>query len=202
VTDDHDRLFDEPYSPGGLERFAEILGVPALSDDQIEALYRAALGYIFIAEYEGKFRPDDHRPPFRPSRKEQGKALKRVAKAARSLKDALADRALMFLGDDQRPVFDADALDELARTADKAADDLPKGGPDPELARIVFVRDLVPIFEAVTQQRATRRHDPDSALDYGPFLDFAKAALKPLNPGALKGLDHVVRKVLKERSTI
>jgi hypothetical protein len=201
VTDDFDRRLDEPYSSEDLGRIAESLDPSALSNDQIKALRIAAQKYFGEAEFENKLGPDYQLPPLISSRKDRRKALKRVANYARCLKDALADEAFKLLGNDQRPVFDADALDKLATTADKVADNLPKGGPDPEVSRKLFVGDLVPIFEAVTQQRATRRHDPLSGLDYGPFLEFAKRALKPLNAGALKGLEHVVRKVLKEQST-
>ena len=201
MTDDHDRLFDEPYSPEVLGRFDEILGVPALSDDQIEALHRAAQMYIFIAETEAKPGASEKWRRFLPTRKERRKALQRVAEAARALKDALENQALLFLEKkDKLPAPDPSALDALAATAVKAAERIPGGGDDPKLARNTFVRRLADIFEDATPHPATRRHDGISGLDYGPFLEFAQAALKPLNARALKGLEHDVRRVAEGRS--
>ena len=55
-----------------------------------------------------------------------------------------------------------------------------------------FVRDLIPIFEDLTGQPAGRR-----VLDqeYGPFLDFVRAALQPFK--ATQGCEADIREALR-----
>jgi hypothetical protein len=73
---------------------------------------------------------------------------------------------------------------------------IPTGGGEPKLARHHFIRALADIYYDVRGVEPKRRHDPVHVRDYGPFPDFVRAALKPLDPGALKGVEHEVRAVL------
>lgn len=187
------------YGPDDLRKFAKIIG-RSLTTEQIERLERAAWEYRFQAELKLKSGPDDDWSRILPSRSELRKALRRVAKDAQALKRTLRDQATLFIGRDGRLEFDTQSLDELTEAADLAATQISSAGPDPKEARRTFVRDLADIYEDAAQRRATRRHDPISGLDCGPFLEFAQAALKPLNASALTGLDHVVREVAAERS--
>ncbi len=191
-----------PFSPADLSQIAKVLGISELSAEHTSRLQNAALGYLFVAGTEAKPGASDNSPPILPSRSERRKALQRVAKAVRALKAALEDRALSFLEErDKLSVSDPENLDQLAATADRAAERIPLGGADPKLARLTFVRNLAVFYEDVTPRRATRGHDPMSGLDSGRFLEFTKAALKPLNKDALKGLENVVRQVSEERSS-
>ena len=200
VIDVPDDRIDSPYDPEDLALLASKVGLSALSPKHAGELEHAALYYFFEAELEAKPGSGEKWRPLLPSRSEQRTALRRIAEAARSLKIALADQAILFLNKKyQLPALKAKVLDELAAAADRAAEQVPRGGADPKLARIKFVRQLAEIYEGITQQPATRQHDALSGLDCGPFLDFVRAALKPLNPSALKGLEHDVRHVAEER---
>ena len=201
MTDSQDQPPDPAYSPEDLRQFARTLGIPDLSPAHIKQMESAALGYLFLDLTEANPGASEKWLRLLPTRKERRNALQRVAKAARALKDALENQALIFLEKkDKLPAPDPGALDALATTAVKAAERIPGGGDDPKLARITFVRRLADIFEDATPNQATRRHDGITGLDYGPFLEFAQAALKPLNARALKGLEHDVRRVAEERS--
>ena len=192
----------QPYSPADLSQIAKVLGISKLSAKHTSRLKNAALTYLFLAAAEPKPGTSDNLPPILPGRSARRKALQRVAKAARTLKAALEDQALIFLEEREKILLsDPECLDQMAILADKEAEQIPKGGPDPKLARLVFVRRLAEIYEDITQRPARRQHDPMSGLDSGPFLEFTKAALKPLNKYALKGLEHVVRQVDEERSS-
>ncbi len=192
----------QPYSPADLSQIAKVLGISKLSAKHTSRLKNAALTYLFLAAAEPKPGTSDNSPPILPSRSAQRKALQRVAKAARALKAALEDQALIFLEEREKILLsDPECLDQLAILADKEAEQIPGGGSDPKLARLVFVRRLAEIYEDITQRPARRQHDPMSGLDSGPFLEFTKTALKPLNKDALKGLEHVVRRVDEERSS-
>ncbi len=196
-----DETIEPIYGPGNLSQFAKIIDIPPLTAEHTEQLERTAWVYRFLAGLERKPGPDDDWDRILPSRSERRKALQQVAKQARALKRTLKDRAIIFLGKDQLPAFDTQSLDDLAEAADLAAGQVPLGGADPKEARITFVRLLAEIYEDAAQRPATRQHDPFSGLDCGPFLEFARAALKPLNASALKGLEHDVRRVAAERSS-
>ena len=190
----------QPYSPADLSQIAKVLGISKLSAKHTSRLKNAALTYLFLAATEPKPGTGKNSRRLLPSRSDRRKALRRVAKAARALKAALEDQALIFLEEREKILLsDPECLDQLAILADKEAEQIPKGGPDPKLARLVFVRRLAEIYEDITQRPARRHHDPMSGLDSGPFLEFTKVALKPLNKFALKGLDHVVQQVDEER---
>ena len=166
------------FKADDLDRIAYALNVSVLSAEHIEKLEQAALRYRLNYFVEEKPGPDDKWRGELPTRNEQRKAL----------------------DSDLLPKFDTDSLEKLAKAADHTAKKIKGGGEDPKLDRITFVCQLAEIYEDITQKPATRQHDPMSGLDSGPFLDFAKAALKPLNAPTLKGLEHVVRQVVKIRS--
>ena len=200
VTDHLDKISEPPYGPDDLKHLAEVLDVSVLSPSHIEQLQGAARGYILLTEIERKPGPDEDWEAALPNRSTRREALKNVATAARTLKEALEDRAIVFLDEvDKLPVSDTVFLDELSQAAERATERIPLAGADPKDARITFLRCLADIYEDVTGQEPTRRHDYTSGLDYGPFLDFAKSAITPFYPEALKGLEHDVHKVVAER---
>ncbi len=184
--------------------------------------------YHLMHATDAKTRKDDDPTPFRPGRRQKREALKRVAEAARRLSSASAHeverhrnrlnqaldaRELWFTDlDKQRANLDlSDPADveRLAQIAESVADQIPKTSHEPKPARKVFIRELVPIFKSITDQRAGRRvrqreanHSEGSqSEEYGPLLDFVCAALKPLNPSALTGVDADIKTVLKEFKT-
>ena len=202
MTSCQDEPPQPPYSPADLNQIAKLLGISKLSVEHTSQLQHAALTYLFLDATEPK--PGARKNSWRllPSRSARRKALQRVAKTARALKAALEDQALIFLEEREKKLLSApECLDQLVILADREAEQIPKGGPDPKLARLVFIRRLAEIYEDITQRPARRHHDPMSGLDSGPFLEFTKAAFKPVNKGALKGLEHVVRQVDEERSS-
>ena len=200
MTSCQDETPRPPYSPADLCQIAKVLGVSKLSVEHTSGLKNAALTYLFLAATEPKPGTSKKSQRLLPSRSARRTALHRVAEAARALKAALEDQALIFLEEREKILLsDPECLDQLAILADKEAEQIPGGGPDPKLARLVFVRRLAEIYEDITQRPARRQHDPMSGLDSGRFLEFTKVALKPLNKDALKGLEHVVRQVDEER---
>ena len=200
MTDYLDRAVEPPYGPDDLEHLAEVLDVPVLSPSHIEQLKSAARVYILLTESERKPGPDEEWKAALPNRSARREALKKVATAARTLKVALEDHTIVYLDEvDKLPVSDTAFLDELSQAAERAADRIPVAGADPRKARITFLHHLADIYLDVTGQEPTRRHNYNSARDYGPFLDFAKSAITPFYPEALKGLEHDVHKVVAER---
>ena len=202
MTSAGDKLIKPRYSPDDWKKLAERLEVSELSDDLANELRIAAQNYLILADIEREPEPDERWwRPLLPGRSKRRKALQKVAKTARELKGALADPAIVLRREEEKlPDIDLEVLDELAAAADKTREQIPGKASDPKDARITFVRHLAEIYEQVTQCPVTRRFDPISELDCGPFLDFTKAALKPLDESALKGLEHDVRRVVAERS--
>jgi hypothetical protein len=81
---------------------------------------------------------------------------------------------------------------QLRCAAESALRKIPTRGPNPKRARRQYIADLHPIFVSVTGQRPGRRfHDKE----YGPFLDFVKAALDPFK--AAQGCEADIKVVLK-----
>lgn len=202
MTSADDKLIKPRYSPDEWKKLAEHLDVSELPDHLADKLRIAAQNYLILEDIEREPEPDERWwRPFLPGRSKRRNALQKVATAARALKRALADPAIVLRREDEKlPDIDLEVLDELAAAADKTRKQIPGKGSDPKDARISFVRHLAEIYEQVTQGPVTRRFDPISELDCGPFLDFTKAALKPLDKSALKGLEHDVRRVVAERS--
>ena len=203
MTSADDKLIKPRYSPDDWKKLAEHLDVSELPDHLADKLRIAAQNYLILEDIEREPEPDERWwRPFLPGRSKRRNALQKVATAARALKRALADPAIVLRREDEKlPDIDLEVLDELAAAADKTREQISERGSDPKDARISFVRHLAEIYEQATQRPATRRHDPLSGLDYGPFLEVSKTALRPLNASALKGLEHVVGRVTAERSS-
>src|SRR5262249_28795170 len=145
-------------------RLAAALGLSALTSAIVEGLAEAARGYQF-----SEMADRDQR------RSERRKALKLIARQARALEESLQTDALTHQALHSRVLVGDLAL--LADSAEQLAEQIPRGGGDPKLARKSFIRDLAKIFRDATGKRPTRRHDPIKGEDYGPFLDFVRAAL-------------------------
>lgn len=69
---------------------------------------------------------------------------------------------------------------------------IPLSGPDPARARLGFIRDLIPIFEDLTGLPAGRRRND---VEYGPFLNFVRAALDPFH--ATQGCEDDMKDALQ-----
>ena len=197
MTSADDKLKEPRYSPDDWKQLAECLEILELSDDLADKLRILAQNYFILADIEREPEPEELSwRPLLPGRSKRRNALQKVAKAARALKGALADPAIVLRREEEKlPDIDLEVLDELAAAADKTREQIPGKGSDPKDARITFVRHLAGIYEQVTQRPATRGHDPISGVDDSRFLKFVEAALEPLDPDALTGLDHVVRDV-------
>ena len=201
--DSRDDRLERPYSEAELKALARVLDIPELSDEHTARLQRAALEYIFFAEYEREPKPGDKGFRLKPLARERRKALLRVKRISLQLKEALKSRALLFLEEnDKLPFFDTDNLEKLAEAAEKAAKRKSRSGPKTGTARSRFVRDLAAIYHEVKRKPPKRRHNPITQKDYGPFLKFVEVALGVLDPAALNGIDHVVRHVCKEFSEV
>ncbi len=188
------QLLTPAYGSDELKRFAKILGKPKLSKNYAERFQRAALVYEFMAGSD----------PLRSTRAQRRKAFKRVERAALELKDALGSVALMFIDDKlSLPMSDTRFLAELAKDAREAAKRVPPTAPDPEQARTMLVRDLACIYIDVKKKKPTRTAKYEEgyfAGESGVFRELVVASLEPLNPDALKGIDDLIRKVVREIS--
>jgi hypothetical protein len=176
------------YGEADLQQLAKTLAVDVLAPEIADRLQQAAQAYLFAVLVDRD-----------PSRKEKHKVLQGAAKKLRAIVrgahavladldklDAPTSQALKSLG---ALIGFAEAMEQLAET-------IPKSGGDPERARHHFVEALRGIYHDARGEVPKRRHDPVRRKDYGPFLDFVCAALTPIDPGALKGIEHVVRAVL------
>ena len=188
------QLLTPAFGSDELKRIAEILGKPKLSKNYAERFQRAALMYEFMAGSD----------PLRATRAQRRKAFKRVEKAALELKDAIGSVALMFIDDKlSLPMSDTRFLAELAKKAREAAKRVPPTAPDPEQARTMFVRDLASIYMDVIKRKPTRIAKYEEgyfAEESGVFRELVVASLEPLNPDALKGINDLIRKVVREIS--
>ena len=186
------QLLTPAFGSDELKRIAEILGKPKLSKNYAERFQRAALMYEFMAGSD----------PLRATRAQRRKAFKRVEKAALELKDAIGSVALMFIDDKlSLPMSDTRFLAELAKKAREAAKRVPPTAPDPEQARTMFVRDLASIYMDVIKRKPTRIAKYEEgyfAEESGVFRELVVASLEPLNPDALKGINDLIRKVVRE----
>ena len=188
------QLLTPAFGSDELKRIAEILGKPKLSKNYAERFQRAALMYEFMAGSD----------PLRATRAQRRKAFKRVEKAALELKDAIGSVALMFIDDKlSLPMSDTRFLAEFAKDAKEAAKRVPSTAPDPEQARTMFVRDLASIYMDVIKRKPTRIAKYEEgyfAEESGVFRELVVASLEPLNPDALKGINDLIRKVVREIS--
>lgn len=94
------------------------------------------------------------------------------------------------------PVRDAlRCLVGVASTIGVAADTPAKKGRPSTSARRRFVLKLACIWSDAHEGKwPTRRHDPESVKDYGPFHDFVRVCLMPLD-GHHSGADDIIRTV-------
>lgn len=92
-------------------------------------------------------------------------------------------------------IMNIDDYRGIQHAAECALVEIHNSRPDPKRARRQFVRELARIYELMTGQRPTRRVTADGK-DYGPFLDFVKAALPPFK--AAMGCEADIKAVLEE----
>jgi hypothetical protein len=84
----------------------------------------------------------------------------------------------------------------ILESAERLAESIIQGGGEPKSARRGLVQDLADIYYDASGKPPTRRHDPIGVKDYGPFLDFVRATLQLIDPGAVKGVEHDIRTVV------
>lgn len=205
---------DEPFPPAAYGKFAGILSVRTLTEAQWQSLKQAALVYLFIYEMDLKPGPGEKWKAIVPTRKQRRDALIRVIDAANDLHSTLTHPDLKLrVGEGSVPDFDRSALDVLVARCKALLETIPQRGADPKPAREVLVRQLAGVFEAVTEQRPTRRIDPSAHKRgqtgaHGPFHQLCATVLAYLPPhnsevfdqaikAASKGLDDVIKRVLQ-----
>jgi len=197
---------DQPYSDDELREIVGVHGIERLTNPIRKQLEYAAGYYLF--EWEAERPAEVGEGWLYPPRKVRRAAYEKVAKKARELRDALEapgfQRAFKHRFPEEKetwPEFDLEQLEVLAQAAERAATKVRKTGADPRVARRNFIKRLVPVFEAVTEEKAARWHDPIATKDTGLFLEFVEKCLRPLtSAGADSGLDDDVRRALKEMS--
>ena len=207
----------DPYTESDLAEIAMSLGVDAFTDAQVRDLQRAAVIYQLVDAGDYQTEADNDPAAIRPGRKAQRKALRKVAEVAQQLvglpeeqrkfqrwklDGAVKSRGLWFTGLYERHQgFDLSSptdLEKLAEIAQALAEHIPLTGPEPKQARLVFIRCLIPFYESITGRRATRRVRWDTSAEYGPLRQFVCAALEPIDPDALKGVDADIKRALRE----
>ena len=195
-----DDIPKEPYDTETLKRITEVLNVPDLSEEQTAKLQHAAWVYLSLSEIE----PRKDKPKAWlswPTRSEQRESVEDIAEAAHALSNAFKNWHFAATEVGQLPPFDRTALDQLAKSADRIARQIPRGGAVPKHARKYFCELLIPIFEEATKRSATYGLNPASSKRDSPFLKFARAALKPLDKHATTGLGDVVLAVIRSQRT-
>lgn len=191
------------YDDDQLKAFADILGIEEWSQEQVAALEQAALGYIFLAALPEEPPPDqaDQWARVWPKRKEIAKALESAA--ARKSTSAHQDEdlyPLWFLESSEIKTLEtAKSPEAFAKHARAFAEMYRKPGRDSVPERRIFIRELATIFEAATKRPPTMRRNKDDDRLAGPFHDFVRDALTPLDPHRASTLESDIRAVLKER---
>jgi len=207
MTDPDDTIsakIDQPYSDDELREIVGVHGIERLTNPIRKQLEYAAGYYLF--EWEAERPAEAGEGWLYPPRSVRRAAYKKVAKKARELKGALeapgVQQAFKYRFPEEKetwPEFDLEQLEALAQAAERAATKVRKTGADPRVARRNFIKRLVPVFEAVTEEKAARWHDPIATKDTGLFLDFVKKCLGPITPeNAERGLADDVRLALEE----
>ncbi|CCQ74494.1 hypothetical protein [Magnetospira sp. QH-2] len=196
MDDDIEEDKEPIYSEADFRKMAEMLGVLEIPEairadmDFDASFFAKSLKY----DYEGS-EPDLGKLTPGVTRK----SLEKIKHHADGLIQALVGPGLPFDEDREfyRPIL-TDELIELSRHAEEAQKQAPKGGPQKKVARLFYIGLLAKTFNRLTGERPTRVHDPILGEDKGPFLMFVRAALEPISPKSLKGVEHDVRKVIAE----
>jgi hypothetical protein len=172
----------DAYSKSDIQQLAKAIGVSSFTPEVAYLLQLAAKCYQLQSILDRD-----------PSRSERRKNLSQVARDARALASSLetlsavTDQAL-----DNCRVY-GDDLVALAESAEQAATRIPRGGGDPKHARRHFVEKLTHIFSIVAGKRPARRYDASKGGEYGQFADFVRAALRPLKPRAVQGVESDIK---------
>ena len=189
---DQDASFETAYYSGeDVRRIAAALDRDSLPPAIVVRLEEAAHGYQFASMVDRE-----------PSRAARRASLQRIAKLASELSRELTDLdALTSQGLRDPLIPDYMSLEILDESAKQLRDTIPERGGDPKLARRHFVADLADIYRDVMGEEPTRRHNAGNEKDYGPFLEFARAALEPFAASASIGVEHDSRAVMKARTS-
>ncbi len=180
------------YGPDDLQTFASILKIDKFTAEQAHQLERVAWTFKFLNGWD----------KMRATRGERREAFERIHDAAMKLKEALENYNLMIVDDKaDLPISNTGFLDSLAEAAKQAVDSVPPTGADPKQARRAFVRDLGRVFMDVTGKPPTRQTPPDGQPS-GLFLQFAQAALRPLDRYAAQGVDNDVKAVIADMAKL
>ena len=203
------------YSEADIERIARILGVT--EPDKITALDKELQDsekFYLVAkgDFDGAPRPAEILAALRELRKhaealrstlqrlddETRRCLSRVAAAdSRAISNEPPRQHTPSLGDADLSRTEAH-IDKLIRWAEEASEALPqdKGGRPLHGALRLYVAALASLFREFTDLPLEVYRDRITG-DYGPFRDFVRAALIPLDPHTDNtGLDRIIREVL------
>jgi hypothetical protein len=180
---EHGRQFPRRYTSAELEGIAKAAGVEKCGPVALEKLQQAAKAFQWGRLVDAGVIASSTNKGRRRQFKHIIKLCEKIEKALNEL-DALASQLL-------GPVDDAELI-RLRQAAEAALNTIPSRGPNPRRARLQFIGELACIFARLTGQRPTRRvHDQE----YGPFLNFVKAALKPFK--AATGCETDIKTVLR-----
>ena len=179
------------YTPVELDAIAKAAGVKKFGPDVVEDLQQSVQSYQWAREGDpgGVF--------FRSNkeiRSQLDHIVKLCAKGASVEEIEAALNELDGLTSQKLGPVRAQEPRRLQTAAKRVLRGIPRTGPDPKRARRQFIGDLARIFENATGRPPGRRFLDQ---DYGPFLEFVRAALNPFN--AATGCEDDIKHVLQQR---
>lgn len=181
-----------PYSDADLKRIARSLNRSTLSEESVNVLTDAAMAFCLAAIADRNHGTKQRRRQFERIAVLAG----RLAKRLRQL-NAMSAQQLRTVGPND--------LELLAISAEGAISVLRRRIDDPEQMRFEFVGELYDVFVAEMDELPTRSRPGKGKkrkirVGRTQFERFVDAALKPINPAAAKGIDRVIKAILKRRS--
>jgi hypothetical protein len=191
------------YTPNELKKIANSIDLEKLSPNIVERLQQAVEGFQWGSVVDDKIYPSS-------TNKGRRKQLKKLVdlcvqcaptediSAVLSKLDAIASQLL-------GPINRTDPT-SIKVAAETALSKIPASGPDPKRARLQYIQELTHIYRSATGKHPGRRvrmteyEEPKEGennqdREYGPFLDFVRAALEPF--GAEKGCEADIKTAIK-----
>jgi hypothetical protein len=173
------------YSGDQWKPIAKALGLPRPTQYLKRAVTQAAEEYHWAKTSE----------KYRLGRAERRWQLEQIIVNAKALEAALRKLDYPTTKLLEAPIS-VDDITLLVTTVEQAIDRIPKTSGEPKKARLQYVRELARIFEIVTGRRPARRvHDREC----GPFHEFVKACLSPIDARATQGVEADIRKAVRRQ---